>query len=232
MPKDDTIRRWWPTTQSLDLVEGQVHVVAKAVQAEFSRFLEGEHIEAGWRQFEHLDDAFRSVPLFDNVPTAILAIPTRSKWTVLWNNSFLCNGYDSLCSCLTTNHGLTTIHWSAHDDWTTFQSGASFNHRRLSGGTMEKRSVACVQQDKRWIFNATGRPLPEESVEEYGAKRKRDRLNERNLLALLERLEARPWSIDFYALPEQECFLLRRPSSPQTVQSRTVKEVLRLPFER
>jgi hypothetical protein len=124
--KDATVRRWWPSTQSLDLVEGPVQRVAEALRVEFLRFAGAERVAAGWHRFDSLDAAFRSAPNFDNVVTFLLALPTRSKWTVLWNNSFLCDGYDSLCWCLTSHHDLTTIHWAAHDDWTTFQSGASF----------------------------------------------------------------------------------------------------------
>lgn len=189
-PTGSTLRRWWPSTQSLDLVEGSVEAVADAVHAEYSRFLNGERINASWSQFRDIDEAFRSVPEFRNAPTCILVLPTRSKWTVLWNNSFLCSGYDSLCWCLSSHHHLTTLHWSAHDEWTTFQSGASFTHRRHNGTTLVERSVYCGQEDERWVFYAAGQPLDEEDVSDYNARRRRDRLNERSLLALLSRLGA------------------------------------------
>ena len=35
--------------------------------------------------------------VFTNVSTCYLVLPTHSRWTVRWNNSFLCDGYDSLC---------------------------------------------------------------------------------------------------------------------------------------
>src|SRR5215813_6159130 len=116
--KDLAIRRWWPSTQSLDLVEGSVQIVAEAARTEFARILGNERVEANWRRFQDLEAAFQSAPCFHNVPTVILVIPTRSRWTVLWNNSFLCDGYDSFCWCLTSRHRLTTLHWSAHDEWT------------------------------------------------------------------------------------------------------------------
>jgi hypothetical protein len=229
--KDATVRRWWPSTQSLDLVEGPVQRVAEALRVEFLRFAGAERVAAGWHRFDSLDAAFRSAPNFDNVVTFLLALPTRSKWTVLWNNSFLCDGYDSLCWCLTSHHDLTTIHWAAHDDWTTFQSGASFTYRKHDGPDVFERSVYCGQEDKRWVFHATGQPLDEENTAEYAARRKRDRLNEQSLLLMLRRLGARPWSEDFYALPEQECFAISRQSLP-LAQTRTREQVLRpLPDE-
>ncbi len=225
-PTDPTIRKWWPTTQSLDLVVGSVRAVSQAVQAEVTRYANGEQIAAGWFQFPDLDAAFSSAPDFGNVPTLILVLPTRSNWSVLWHNTFLCSGYDSLCANLTSNYRLTTIHWSAHDEWTTSQSGALFVHRRHDGTDVVKRTVQAAQQDKRWHFYAMGRPLDEENLTEYDAKRKRDRLNERSLLSLLGRLGAKPWPEDFYALPEQETFVIRRQSVSPSVARRSRKEVL------
>ncbi len=224
--RSEAIDRWWPTTQALDLVEGGVEAVAQAVHAEVSRFLKGDPVATKWRSFPHLDAAFGAAPRFANVPTFYLVVPTRSKWTVLWNNSSLCDGYDSLCWCLTQNHGFTSLHWSAHDNWTTFQSGAAFTHRRLVGSTVAERSVYCGQEDKRWLFRQSGEPLPEESLETYALRRKRDRLNEAILAGLLARLGARPWSEDFYALPERPCFLLERKSPPSSVIVTTREEVL------
>jgi hypothetical protein len=225
-PKGGAISTWWPTTQSLDLVEGPVRLVARAVEEELLRFLASERLVYSRGKFKDLDAAFRSAPDFGNVPTFFLALPTRSKWTVLWNNSFLSDGYDSLCWRLTSHHFLTTIHWSAHDDWTTFQSGASFTYRKHDGTNVVERSVYSAQEDKRWLFHAAGQPLDEENTNEYTARRKRDRLNEQSLLSLLDRLGARPWSEDFYALPELECFTILRPSPPATVLKRTREQVL------
>lgn len=225
-PADPTIRKWWPTTQSLDLVEGSVREVGEAVQAELSRYVTGDRIVAGWFQFPDLNTAFSSAPDFENVPTHILVLPTRSKWSVLWYNTFLCNGYDSLCWNLASNYRFTTVHWSAHDELTTFQSGTHFIHRRHDGAEVIERTVQATQQDKRWHFYAIGRPLEEENVVEYDAKRKRDRLNERSLLSLLGRLGAKPWSEDFYAFPEQETFVIRRQSVSPSAARRSRDEVL------
>jgi hypothetical protein len=221
------MQRWWPTTQSLDLVEGSVADVATGVYAEISRFIQGERINTSWVGFKDLDAAFRSASEFTNVPTHYLVLPTHSNWSVLWNNSFLCNGYDSLCHCLTMNHGMRTLHWSAHNQWTSFQSGAQFTHRQLIGGEVLTRSVYVGQTDKQWSFSASGIPLPEEDLEGYKARRKRDRLNEEKITSLLSRLGAMPWLEQFYALPERHVFILRRENFPTTITRRSVNDVLR-----
>ena len=221
------IERWWPATQSLDLVDGPVELVAKAVEAEVLRFVNGEAVTTSWQPFPSLDAAFGMASEFANVPTFYLVLPTTSRWTVLWNNSFLCDGYDSLCWCLTTNHGFTTIHWSAHDDVTTFQPGASFTYRcSLPSGTTE-RSVYVGREDQRWLFHESGHPLPEEAVHEYKAKRVRDRLNERLVAEFLGRLGAYPWSEDFYATASSPCFVIGRSAAPATIVRRKVSDVVR-----
>jgi hypothetical protein len=225
-PIDTTLKRWWPTTQSLDLVEGSIAQVAEAVYAEVSRFAMGERITRRWERFADLDSAFGSASEFANVPTFYLVLPSQSRWCVLWNNGFLCDGYDSLCWCLTANHGLTTMHWSAHDERTTFQSGAQFSFRRMVHGSVVERSVHCSEEDGRWSFHAHGEPLPEEDQNAYSARRKRDRLDEQQMVLLLERLGAKPWVSDFYALPQESCFVLARPEAPASIVRRTRRQVL------
>lgn len=229
MPPDKTVfHKWWPTTQSLDLVEGTIEGVADAASAQFSKIAEycGDGFSAQWHTFEQLDMAFSSTPYFDNVGSRILLLPTRSKWVVMWNNNFLCSGFDHFCLGLTSQHALTTIHWSAHDELTTFQSGAMFHLRRKVANDLIERRVQAAKTDKRWDFFEQGDPLPEEDLDGYRAKRKRDRLNERRVMELLARLGADPWNEAFYALPEQKVFSLSRPQPDKAIK-RMRDEVVR-----
>jgi hypothetical protein len=57
---------------------------------------------------------------------------------------------------------------------------------------MVERSVHVGQDDKRWTFYEHGEPLPEEDVALYGARRKKDRLNEVLVSRFLGRLGASP----------------------------------------
>ena len=223
-PIDVNLRKWWPTTQSLDLIQAPIEMVAEAVQQEFARFANGDPVTRTLRRFESVGDVLAAETDFYNVPTKIVVLPTRSKWSVLWNNSFLCDGYDALCWCLTSHHHLTTIHWSAHDDWTTFQSGATFHLRRHDGANVVERRVNTAQTDKKWDFFESGEPLPEEDVAGYKAKRKRDRLNERRIMDLLSRLDAEPWKESFYAIPGN-VIAISRLAGPNMV-GRTRDEVL------
>jgi len=158
------------------------------------------------------------------MPTVFLVLPTRSRWSVLWNNSFLFSGHDSLCNDLTQNHGLTTVHWSAHDDRTSLQSGASFRHRQIVGEKVSERSVQVAQQDERWHFFASGKTLPEEDLEAYELRRKQDRLNEEKMAGFLSRLGASPWLEEFYAVPGTPAFVLHRNEPPSTIVRRSLTD--------
>lgn len=201
----------------MDLVLGTAHQVAAAVEAEVTRFVRGETLTTAWSRYADLDEAFGAVVEFANVPTHFLVLPTNSEWTVLWNNSFLCSGYDSLCACLTRHHGLTSIHWSAHDSTTVFQPGATFTHRSLVDAAVVERSVYATREDSQWRFGEAGPVLPEENTDAYRARRVRDRLNESMMVELLGRLGAAPWAEEFYALAEQPCFVMQRLAAPNTV---------------
>jgi len=222
--RSEAIQRWWPTTQSLDLVEGDVETVATAVRSEVARFLGNEPLVESWESLRNLNAAFSSANEFANVPTLYLVLPTNSRWSVLWNNGFLCDGYDSLCWCITSNHHLPTLHWSAHDETTTFQSGALFTYRSWNDAIVE-RSVYVGREDDRWIFHQTGVPLPEEDLAAYEKRRVRDRLNEGLLNDLLARFGASPWSEEFYDL-DRSSFVIRRTSPPSTVLRRRPADVV------
>ena len=221
------IQKWWPTTQSLDLVAGSVEDVAAAASTELHRILGPQSISVTWERFESLDDAFQVARNFTNIPTAFLVLPSQSKWTVLWNNSFLCDGYDTLCSCLTANHGLVTVHWNAHDEDTTTQAGAAFYYRRKTEEGISERFVQAAKEDDRWLFFEAGPPLPQEDIQGYSATRKKDRLNEQRVLRLLADLGATPWDEQFYDIPQVATCVIQRNDIPRAVIRREPGEVLR-----
>ncbi len=217
MTSDPVFREWHPLGTSIDLVKGESKEVAEAVRAEMSRFVKPDVVSLRHRSFQSIRDIFASVGEFTNVPTRICCIGTNSAWTALWNNSFMCDGYDSLCHCLTMNHGLETIHWSASDDGGIFQPGTTFNYRtRNSEGGVDVRTVCAIQDGSRWEFHQYGLPLPQEDTRTYGNRRKNDRFNESVSLDLLDRLGARPRSEAFYDFSHPVTEVLRE-TFPATV---------------
>jgi hypothetical protein len=217
-----TVERWWPLPDSLDLVRAPVKAVAAAVLAEVTRFAAGGQLSSAWVPFSSLDQLFGSVAVYTTEPTVYFVLPTRSDWSVLWNNSYACDGDDSLCWCLTKNHGFTTMHWRSSDEDVVFQAGSSFTCRRPAGSGLRERWVYCCKNDESWDFHAVGVPLPEENLQAYATGRTRDRLNEQGMLELLERLGARPWQDDFY-MPG-EALRIERLTYPNTTHHKRFSE--------
>jgi hypothetical protein len=221
--KEEWVRRWWPLPTSLDLVRGPVERVADAVLTEIRRFVGCQELSYDWVPFTGLDNLFGSVKIFTNIPTVFFVIPTVSDWTILWNNCYGCDGYDSLCYCLTAHHNLPTLHWQASDCDGPFQAGSLFTCRRPSNGEVLVRSVYCGRNDEKWVFCQTGDPLPEEDVATYAARWKRERLDERKLLALLEALGARPREQTFYHLGRS--FRIARIGPPSGIFEKSFDEL-------
>lgn len=221
-PRDSDIEALWPSTQSLDMVTGDMGVVADAVYREIAHYTSAvDRDPPRMRMFEFagLREALSAVNESSNVPTTILLLPTLSDRVVLWNNSFLCDGWDALCANLTRRHGLETLHWSSHDEATTFQPGTTFVHRRPTGDGTVSRSVSVSVNDGRWSFFQSGAALAVEDISNYDRRKIKDRLNETQLMAMFARMALRPWAADFYDIG-RDAVRIDRVGIPAGVQLR------------
>jgi hypothetical protein len=224
VPYSEFVQQWWPLPTSLDLVRGEPDMVASAVLTEVSAFMSGEQLSSEWIPFDSIAHIFESVEVFTNVPTVYFVLPTHSDWTVLWNNSFLCAGYDSLCWCLTNHHGMETFHWQSSNEDAVFQAGSLFTARRYLRGGLTERTVYCCKNDAHWEFHTSGEPLPEEDILRYRARRKRDRFDERGMMELLSKIGARPWEDSFYRTGKA-FRIIERVSFPDRIYQKTFAEL-------
>ncbi len=165
--------------------------------------------------------------MLTGVATTFFVLPTLSKWTVLWNNSYLCDGYDSLCYCMTRFHGVDTLHWDSSDTDGPFLAGTSFSYRGAGERGKVTRSVSCCSGGSRWPFEESGTVMLGEPTESHTTKHKRDRLNEAPMARFLATLDAEPWRERYYALADSPCFMVRRTSYPATIVRKAAGEVLR-----
>lgn len=212
--KDPVFETWWPLPRSMDLVRAPVESVAEILKPELKRIIPAETCETDWRSYENMDAVFRSLDVMSNVPTVYLAVPTKSDWTVLVYNCFLCDGYDSLCHNLSRLYGVDTIHWSSSDTDGPFLAGSTFRFRRAGEDGKPARSVQASRDGSSWYFHQRGEPLPGEPVSGYSNRIKRKRLNEVVLMQFFATLGIAPWLESFYDLPSSRCFRLWRPPSP------------------
>jgi hypothetical protein len=196
----------------MDFAKGQYQDVASAVETEVRRFIQGEPLLKEQRKFDSMSDVFGSPKVFGNVPLLYFILPTESDWTAIWTTTFLCSGYDSLCACLTRNHGFETVHFTSSDTGGPFQPGTVLSHRTKTG----ERHIAAIQEDTKWTFHASGTPLPEEDLTLYQRKKIKERWNSKLLLQLLQKIGILPWSESFYDLSHPTT-CLDRTSAPLSI---------------
>lgn len=230
--KDKLFDDCWPGTEPMILVRADVDVVAKALKADAAR---GDRMGRPWKwRLKHwrrgglrftrtrwirvpsLGELFAGPYVLGGATQ--YALPTRSPWTVVWENDARCAGNDSLAWRLTSMYKLETLRFQSSDRDSTQLAGTTFTFRRpgRDGGEPIERSVYCASQGSRWHFHQNGEPWPEEDVARYEARRKRDRMNEEALMELLARMGARPWQESFYDL-DRKGFQVVDPSSLQQV---------------
>ena len=184
---------YWPFLISLDLVNAPADDCAAAVNAEFSRFARDEPVHETTFPFQSLETLFSDPGEYFASPTRIYVVPTTTRWTVLWNNSFHCTGYDSLCHCLTLNHGLETLHFQSSDDDAFYLAGTLIRHRLPAETEPILRSVQASKDDSsHWCWYESGPVQPYENVDHYAARLKRNRLNEEILADYLTALGCDP----------------------------------------
>jgi hypothetical protein len=211
--KDEVFEDWWPLAQAMTLVRAPIRSVAKALTADGQRAKErtGAIYEFDWIRRSSIDDVFRSIEKFTDWPTLTWALPTRGRWTVIWNNYSLCTGHKTLARWLTRFQKLETIYFYSTDKNSTQLAGTLFT-RCMPDKSEDviEREVYCCNHGSRWGFEQHGTPLPEEDLERYNARRKRERLNEAGLMDLLERLGVHPWRESTYDFG-QPCFCMKNP---------------------
>jgi hypothetical protein len=211
---DAAFREHWPLPGGLDFAKGGFSVVAAAVEAELRRFHGGEPLAKKTRSFRSMVEVFAAPEMLDNVGLHCFVVPTRSAWVGIWTSTFLCGGYDSLAWCLAQNHGLETVHFHCSENGAWCQPGTVFTHRAKG----EERSIAAIQEDRRWIFFQSGQPRPEEDVRRYERRKIRERWNSEALLSLLGRIGIRPWSEDYYDFSVPLLHLERREAPPSIIR--------------
>jgi hypothetical protein len=204
--KDQVFEDWRPLGQSLTLVRAPISRVALAFEQEgvrLSEYICGGADRFAWVRHASIADLFQSVKKFTVSPTVHYAIPTKTDWTVVWDNGSACDGHSSFAHCLTRFYKLETISFRSSDRDSIMRAGSHFTHGKAGAGAEPvERHVYCCNVGARWEFRERGERLPEEDAGCYSRKRKRERLDEEGMMELLVRFGIHPWreaTYDFQA---------------------------------
>jgi hypothetical protein len=196
--KDKLFDDWWPVFQSLVLAKAPARDVAQALASQ--RGAGSRASRPSWLPFlrqgarglprpgtfaairvKSLAELFCSIERYSGGNEYVL--PTRSPWSVVWEDFSNCVTDHSVGWRLARRHGFETIHFYSTDRNSTQLAGTMFTYFWPADNDREdpQRNVYCCNQGSRWHFHASGQPLPQEDLARYEQRRKRERLNEQAL---------------------------------------------------
>jgi hypothetical protein len=201
--------RWAPVTSEMGFLELDAERAARAFAAWHEGLLASRGVTVEVRlvagSLEQVLSAL--LPLSDGEKQRHLFIPTRSAWT-----AYLDNGY----------RGTDAVNPIAHMAMTVgcrgIRVGVSPNTIRKDKGRYgvvalevygphqtawinTLRALSVLNDGGRWVFDQLGEPFPFEKLEQYQARRVRDRFTLDMLKDYLGHLGLSPFEEDFY-LPE------------------------------
>jgi len=78
-----------------------------------------------------------------------------------------------------------------------------------------RRSIACLREGGRWIFEASGQPFEFERLESYSGARKADRFNEAMLTEYLLKFGLAAFSDNFYTIDSSSPAIVLRQVEPK-----------------
>ncbi|MCL2147741.1 MAG: hypothetical protein FWH47_00135 [Methanomassiliicoccaceae archaeon] len=217
----------FPLTQSFGLVLGDATEVADAIFNEMRKYTKDENgIELDRPILGNFDDAIYNnkftVPI-----TRVIAFPTRTEWTIIWNNSFLCDGWDSLCYNLTRSCNYDTFHFCSHDAITTMLPGSYFYYRWVENEVLKERYAwACKNDSGRWEFIEKGETRYFETVEDYEDRMIKNRLNEDKMEKIFDKMGINPWERTSYRYNEPY-FQITRTKYPETTKEKDVDKIIK-----
>jgi hypothetical protein len=217
-----------PLTQSYELVCGKTDDIAKNIFLEVKKYSKGNsEISLIQNKMDNPHEIiYRNNNILTNIPTKIFVFPTITEWAIIWNNSFLCDGWDSLSYNLTRLYKYKTLHFNSHDTKTTFLPSSCFHYRFWNGNDIQERYVwTGVNDNNKWEFIEKGTVCDFEDIKNYKNKIIKNRLNEKIIAELLGEIGVNPWEEKYYNYNEVY-YEINRTKYPETIQEKALSEVL------
>jgi len=213
-------REYWPFYLSFDLVMSTQKKAFKACFSELSRSY-NKKIKSKSISVSSINEVFQNPPGYTTYPSHTYVISTHTKWTILWCNTFHCNGFDTLGWNVTKHHGIPTIHYEASDSDAFYQAGSKWYHRT---GKSTTRVLSAIKEDKKWIWFADGPLQSYEDSDNYEQRMIKKRLNENIVNDYLNIIGFNPNTDPFNF--SQDVYVIYRTYTPCLVECKDYNYVL------
>jgi hypothetical protein len=195
-----------PLTSEIGFVEMSSQAVAGWFEGWDSRNVSRLGVEVSSRPVSGpLQSLLRKLePLTSVQPRRFLFCSTSSKWTAYFDNSWRGADAGSLCHMAALQLRCRAVRVHAVSD-TLDDIVVGSSPGRYGGAIFELynsdalvRSVAAINDGGAWTFEQSGEPLPTEDLDNYRARRRKDRFDLAHLARILGYLEIDAFRESFY----------------------------------
>jgi len=165
------------------------------------------------------------LPLSGGETQRHLFIPTRSAWTAYVSNQWTDTDAASPMSVMARRLSIRCLRVVAVPHTLRKHGGGRYGGVMLGVYGPEQpgkisntvRFVGASNDGGRWVFDQSGEPFPFEQVEQYQARRVRDRFTFEMLKDYLRHLGLSPFEQDFYMPPGSRAWLIQKTGPFTTV---------------
>jgi hypothetical protein len=219
--------RWAPVTSEMGFLE----LGAEQAAQEFAMWHRGLAISRG-STIEvlpvsgSLEQVLSSLlPLTGGEPQRRLFIPTRSAWTAYVSNQWTGTDAASPISYMAERLGIRCLRVVAVPHTPRKNQGVRYGAVMLGVYGPEQpgkisntvRALGASSDGGHWVFDQSGEPFPFEQVEQYRARRVRERFTFEMLKDYLRHLGLSPFEEDFYMPPGSRAWLVQKTGPSTTV---------------
>ena len=211
--------RWAPVTSEMGFLEAGAEHAARAFAAwQAGLFVSrGITVEVRSVPVGFLEQAFSSLlPLTDAERRRYLFIPTRSPWTAYVDNGWRGTDVMGPVSYMAQVLGCRGLRVAAVPNTLRKDKGRygivalSVYGPHRTAWLNYVRTLGASNDGGRWVFDQSGEPFPFEKLEQYQARRVRDRFTFDMLKDYLLHLGLSPFEEDFYLPRGAPAWLVER----------------------
>jgi hypothetical protein len=219
--------RWAPVTSTMGFLELGAEQAAQA----FATWQRGLPTSRGFTVevlpiSGTLEQVLSSLPpLSGGERLRHLFIPTRSAWTAYVDNQWTGTDAASPMSVMARRLSIRCLRVVAVPHTQRKNQGVRYGGVMLDVFGPEQpgkilnyvRSIYAANDGGRWVFGHSGEPFPFEQVEQYQARRVRNRFTFEMLKDYLRHLGLAPFEEDFYMPPGSRAWLIQKAGPFDTV---------------
>jgi hypothetical protein len=210
--------RWAPVTSNMGFLETEAEHAARAFAAWQGGLLAHRGIAVEVRPVSGpLERALSALlPLTDTEVQRYIFMPTRSAWTAYVDNSWRGTDAASAMGYMSRTLGCRGMRVAAVPNTLSKGKGRYgivalevYGPRQTEWRNI-LRTIYAANDGGRWVFGQSGQPFPFEQLEQYQARRVRDRFTFDMLEEYLHHLGLSPFEEDFYLPNGAPAWLVER----------------------